>query len=66
MLRPVALEDTLATLIRTGGVDTALAMRERARARYAGRMAWDLSDIPLRALGEQLQVANFALATRSG
>jgi hypothetical protein len=48
--RPVVLEDSLAAVLASQGVDSVIATFLRVRERYAGRMVYDLSDWPLRSV----------------
>jgi hypothetical protein len=54
LLRPMSIQDTLTRVIDRFGVDSALAVDRRIRSKYAGRMAFDLSEYPLIDLADRL------------
>jgi tetratricopeptide (TPR) repeat protein len=52
--RPVVLEDSLAAVLASQGVDSVVATYLRIRERYAGQMVYDLTDWPLRSVARRL------------
>lgn len=47
MLRPLSLQDTLMRVIERFGADSGVASYQRIRQKYAGRMAFALTEYPL-------------------
>ena len=56
--RVVVLEDSLAAVLASQGVDSVVATYLRIRERYAGQMVYDLTDWPLRSVARRLSAAS--------
>ena len=56
--RPVTTADTLARILDAQGVDSTIAAYQRFRERYAGRMAYDLTTVPLNVVSARLMAEN--------
>ncbi|MFI5231406.1 MAG: c-type cytochrome [Gemmatimonadales bacterium] len=55
--RPVTLSDTLLRILDQQGVDSTIAADQRFREQYAGRMAYDLTEVPLNTVAARLVTA---------
>ena len=62
ILRPMSLQDTLMRVIDRFGADSGVASFERIRAKYAGRMTFDLTEYPLVDLASRLVHSDRAAA----
>jgi hypothetical protein len=62
--RPLMLEDTLLTVSRTLGVDSAVAAYGRLRTQYYGRSTYDFGERSLSTLASRLMAANQQGAAR--